>query len=242
MVTVLNTTSGVLQLTIDPSMIVIGLGVTENTVVVMGDNQKAITWNLPARDCLPDARVGLEDCSRAMEFDYASYPPMDDATISPDSRHIAFAEGGRKKLTVCSASTGELLGDASLSKREPRITLWFSPDGCELWGVRDGCEAYLMWEWDGQGYSGGACLSGGWDGPKYSPEGWRTVDVEGYPWRSSRGYQVTKDRWILGPDGKRLLMLPPHFWSHPVYRVWKGRFLALLHSGLSEAVILELDP
>jgi WD40 repeat protein len=72
------------------------------------------------------------------------------------------------------------------------------------------------------------------------------VDVkhppEEYPWRSSCGYQVTQDWWILAPDGKRLLMLPPPWQYYPERRVWKGQFLALLHEGLSEPVILELEP
>jgi len=74
----------------------------------------------------------------------------------------------------------------------------------------------------------------------------RKVDIghppEGYPWASSHGYQVMNDWWILGPDGQRLLMLPPAWQSLvAVRRVWKGQFLALLHCGLPEPVILELN-
>jgi hypothetical protein len=73
-----------------------------------------------------------------------------------------------------------------------------------------------------------------------------TVDPEhppeGCPWASSHGYQVTDDWWILGPDGKRLLMLPPLWQFKAMQHVWKGQFLALLHGGLSEPVILELEP
>jgi hypothetical protein len=65
---------------------------------------------------------------------------------------------------------------------------------------------------------------------------------EGYPWAPSHGYQVTDDWWILGPDGKRLLMLPPLWHSNVVQHVWKGQFLALLHGELSEPVIMELKP
>ena len=64
----------------------------------------------------------------------------------------------------------------------------------------------------------------------------------GYPWESSRGYRVTNDWWILDWDRKRLLMLPPPWQSYPVRRVWKGKFLALLHGELSEPVILEMEP
>jgi len=232
-VTVLNNKSGVLQLTINPGMGVSGLGVTENTVVVIGDNKKAITWNLPARDCLPDARVGLEDGSRTINISGPPYLSMCNVSISPDSRHIALVSWSSDRLSIYSASTGECLGGKYTLGNTPETTLWFSPDGCDVWCVRDSSEAYRVWE-----------FSGGWnelDPGLLEPE-WRTVDVEGYPWRPSLGYQVTNDWWILGPDGKRLLMLPPSFRSHAVHRVWKGQFLALLHGGLSEAVILEFDP
>ena len=63
---------------------------------------------------------------------------------------------------------------------------------------------------------------------------------EGYPWGSSR-YRITEDWWLLGPGGERLLMLPPSWRSDAVRRVWKGDFLALLHNGLSEPIILQLN-
>ncbi|KAF9646346.1 hypothetical protein BDM02DRAFT_3262329 [Thelephora ganbajun] len=61
------------------------------------------------------------------------------------------------------------------------------------------------------------------------------------PQSSSRGYQVVDNRWILDFSGKRLLWLPPHWQSLGANRTWSGRFLALLHGTLPEAVILELE-
>ena len=49
------------------------------------------------------------------------------------------------------------------------------------------------------------------------------------------------DQWILSPDGKLLLMLPPPWQSSALQRVWKGQFLVLLHGRLSEPVILKLE-
>ena len=108
--------------------------------------------------------------------------------------------------------------------------LWFTPDGSHVWCVAT---------------DGGAKV---WRvGERGKPERLELVaeiehPPEGYPWRSSRGYRVTNDWWILGPDGKRLLMLPPPWQSYPVHWVWKGEFLALLHGDLSEPVILEMEP
>jgi len=240
-VVVLNLKSGIPRLTIDAGVRVYGLRVIGNAVVVVG-GEKAITWNLPAGDCVLGARVGLQDSSRTVGVNYLE--PMASASISPDSRRVAVVSGRPfHHLSICSTSTGELLGEssgeASAIRTAPATTLWFSPDGCDLWCVRDNSEACRVWE-----VSGGWRVNEGWEMELLGLPGpeWRTVDVEEYPWRSSHGYQVTTDWWILSPDGKRLLMLPPPFQSHGVHRVWKGRFLALLHGGLSEAVILELDP
>jgi len=228
---VLNLESGVPQLTIDTSMEVRGLRVIGNSVVVIGD-RAVITWNLPAGDCVPDARVGLRDSSRTINLGGWRYLSVGGASISPDSRHIAIISGqSLQSLSIHNASTGEHLGQTSIDGTTPGTTVWFSPDGCDVWCVRDSSEARRVRR-----------VSGGQKTLEVLESEWRTVDVEGYPWRSSHGYQVTTDWWILGPDRKRLLMLPPPFQSHAVHRVWKGRFLALLHSALSEPVILELDP
>ena len=107
-------------------------------------------------------------------------------------------------------------------------TSWFAPDGCSVWCAWDG-GATEVWRVGGQ------------DGVKFSG---RIAGLEclpaGYPWESSCGYEVTDDWWILDPDGKRLLMLPPPWQSNVVPRVWKGQFLAFLHRGLPGPVILEL--
>ena len=230
-VTVLDIKSGVLHTTIDPGMRVYGLGVVGNTVVVVGLD-KAITWNLPAGSRVPDARIGLEDSSGIVEFRQWS-PSVSSASISSNSRHVAVISWPPPHLlSIYSTSTGEhLVERMPIDGITPGTTLWFSPDGCDVWCVGDSSEARRVWR-----------VSGGQKALEPLEPEWRTVDVEGYPWRPSHGYRVTSDWWILGPDGKRLLMLSPSFQSHAVHRVWKGQFLALLHGGLSEPVILELDP
>jgi len=222
---VLDLKSGVPRLAIDAGITIRGLGVIGNTVVVVGD-RGVVTWNLPAGDRVPDARIGLEDCFQIKLFH--RWQPLGSASISPNSRHIATISGQPfHNMSIYRTATGKLLEE---KKPMDGTMLWFSPDGCDVWCVRDSSEACQVWSIIRQEVL---------ELPELE---WRTVDVEGYPWRSSRGYQVTNDWWILGPDGRRLLMLPPPFQSHAVHRVWKGRFLALLHGGLSEPVILELDP
>ena len=223
-ITVLSLKSGVPQLTIDAGMGVYGLRVIGNSVVVIGD-RKVITWNLPAGGCVPNAWAGLEDSSRVINLGGSRDGDVTSGTISTDFRYVAFAQG--INLHVYSASTGEYLGEELMGAGTP----WFAPEGCDLWRVGNGGGAVVLRVVDG-----GDLL-------EYTE---LTVNIEhppeGYPWGSSRGYRVTKDWWILGPDGKRLLMLPPPWQSYAVLRVWKGKFLALLHCSLSEPVILEVEP
>jgi len=228
-VTVLDLKSGVPQLTIDASMEVYGLGVIGNTVVVIG-HQKVTTWSLPAGDRDPDARVGPEDSSWTINLGDLQGDRTAGASISPDSRHIALATTdsiGLGYLRMYSASTGEYLDHSSTWGHTP----WFAPDGCNLWCAHDSGNAQT-WRVGG--------------GQKVLERLDQTVDIEhppeGYPWGSPHGYRVTNDWWILGPDGKRLLMLLPPWQSAVGRRVWKGQFLALLHGGLSESVFLELEP
>ena len=225
MATVLNLKSGVPQLTIDPSMEVHGLGVKENTVVVIG-RRKVIGWNIPAGDRISDALVGLKDRSWTVNLcgsqNYSRWRIH--ASISPDFRYIAFSEDGN--LHIHRTSTGGHLGKTSAGLH----TLQFSPDGRSVWSVLH------------------PMLAGAWR-VGAGREVLERLDAVApidhtprrHPWGPSRGYLVTKDWWILGPDGKRVLMLLPPWQSYAMNRIWKGQFLALLHGGLSEPVILELD-
>ena len=219
-VTVLNLKSGASQLTLDAGMKVYGLGFIGNTVAVIGES-KVVAWNLPAGDRVPGAYVDVESSSWTINLRSSSeYIPIS-ASISPDLRHIALYDN--EDLYVYSSSTGKILWkESSRGYRTNR----FSPDGYDIWcaDARGNAE---VWRVRG-GRETLEPLVGIEDPP------------EGYPWVSSCGYRITDDWWILGPDRKRLLMLPPPWQSFPGLRVWKGRFLALLHVGLPEPVILEL--
>jgi WD40 repeat protein len=228
-VVVLDLKSGVPQLTIDAGMEVYGLRTIGNTVAVIGDRKVAI-WNLPAEGCVPDTRVGLDNSSRTINLGGPQCQgDVTSASICPNSSHIAFTMVdplGLRRLYIYNASTGDYLG----FKFTGGELLWFAPDGRNVWCIADSSETEV-WKVGGER---SVLESRG-----------REVDVEnppaGYPWGSYLGYEVTKDWWILDRDRKRLFMLPPPWQSHAVRRVWKGRFLALLHGGLSDPVILEVN-
>ena len=227
-VTVLGLMSGVLQLTIDTDMEIYGLRMIGDTIVVIGA-WKVVAWNLPAGDCVPDARVDLEDSAWTIDLSGERHGHLMYAAISTDFRHIALTTTTENPqpyyLYIYSASTGGYLGHDLTKGLAP----WFAPDGCNVWSTT-GINDAEVWRVGGE--------------RKALELLEQTVDIEhppeGYPWGSSRGYRVTEDWWILDPDGKRLLMLPPRWQSYELQRVWKGQLLALLHRGLSEPVILEV--
>jgi len=232
-VMVLNPNSGIPWLTIDVGMKVYGLHVTRNTVLVV-DSSKVIAWNLPAGDCNPNIRMGVEDSSWTTNLDDS--PPgkgnyVHGASISPDSCHIAIITGTNNTpmhsdplLSVYSALTGVCLMYTSTFFGG---TPWFTPDGHNIWSVGETVqEKYAL----GAGH-----------GLRWVHGSFNRHPPKGSLWESSHGYQVTDDWWVLDPDGKQLLMLPPPWRSYLVHRVWKGQFLVLLHGTLLEPVILDLQ-
>ena len=223
-VIVLDLKSGVSHLTIDPSMEVYGLGMIGNTVVVIG-NPKVVAWDLPARDRVPNTLVGLEDRSWTISLCGSQNYHMLHASISPDSRYIALIENWT--LHIHRTSTGEHLGGRPADFYISR----FSQDGRYIW-----CAINYL------GITGAWRVGGGREVLEYLGDPVdRNNPPRGAPWESSCGYRVTNDWWVVGPDGKRLLMLPPPWRSFMMRRLWKGEFLALVHGGLPEPVILAFD-
>jgi len=224
-VVVFDLKSGVPQLTIDTGMNVLGLGVIGDKVFVI-DNQRVVAWNLPTRYYSSTARVTLKDGSQTVDFSMYEDLYIVSASISPNSHLIA--------LIVCTPYTflcihNVYTGEVSLGGTTIGNILWFSPDGNNIWSAwdRGGVEVWKVTdELHKSGY-----LTVGIDPPP-----------EGSPWVSSCGYQITKDCWVLGPGGKRLLMLPPPWQTYAVRQIWKGQFLALLHCTQLEPVILDFNP
>ena len=220
--------SGVLQLTIDTGKEVRGVGVKGNNTIAVVDERKVVTWELPTGDRIPDAKATPEDSTRTTHL-RGSGDPITWASISFGSSHVALA--GAYYLYIHDASTGEQIFRGESLSSYP----FFAPVGCNL--LVDGRNTVSIG-------GGGQVQLGRFD----------VEAVGGYPWTSSRGYQITNDWWIVDRDGKRLLMLPSAWQSHGVDRwvqerlpyevklqVWNERFLALLHGELPEAVILELN-
>ena len=224
-VTVFDLKSGVPQLIIDTSIEVYGLRTVGNSIIVIG-NEKAISWNLPEGNPLPDARMNVEASTGSIHFRDNDDDPITAGSVSLDSRYIAVAknDGEGELLLVYYIPTEQKLVEVV------RISaLWFGP------GEHDICCA-------GENEAKVFTIT------EDALNDTKTVPDADYgswecPWGSSCGYKVTDEGWVLCRDGKRLLMLPP-LWRSPLKsrRVWNGKFLALLHSALPELVILELEP
>jgi len=222
--TIVDLKSGDPRLIIDTGMKICGLGVTGSTTIIVGEG-KIITWNLPAGDCVPDARANIHSSVRTVVFNHPPAPPErpHSASISPDFNHLAITSG--EGLDIYDVSTGRHLARTATSfASEP----WFTRDGREVWYL--GCIIPA-----GQKIIRG----GGSDVIGLEPLRY-CVPSGGNLWESSYGHKVTDDGWILDSRKKRVMWLLHHWRVHENYQIWDERFLAFFHCGLPEPVVIEL--
>jgi len=228
--TVLDLKTGVPQLTIDAGMRIHCLGVAGGTVGIVC-NGKIVTWNLPQRDHVLNATANIDDNIRTTIFDHFLAPFLwePSASISPDFNHIAIPTIDTldsQCLGIYDMTTGKYL----VGIKSDVYAAWFAPNGHEIWSRSFSDEMQ------------------GWAIVKDSESDLLKIELleptqrppEGCPWISPHGYRITDDGWILDSNGKRSFWLPPHWRSSWTYRMWSGRFLALLHYQLPEVVILEV--
>ena len=235
MVTLLDLKSGTPQLTIDTSMEVYGLGLGESTIIVVGDG-KIVTWNLPSGDCVPNPRVNIDNSIWTTTFNFPSLSPstLEPAiSVSPNFHYIAILmfwveSVGEDHMHLLDAHTGQCFGSVDTKVgSEP----WFTPDGHEVWCVKayHGADRWKIVE----GTESNAT--------ELEYLGLTENPPDESPWKPSGGYEITDDRWILTPGGKRLLWFSPYWRSYQWERKWGGQFLVLLHCKLQSPVILELE-
>ena len=233
-VTVLDLKSGIPQLIINVGMGVYGLRMGENTIVIVGEG-KVITWNLPAGDCTPNLQVNINESVQTTTF---NHPPISCSqrgpaiSVSPNLCHIAIVEIKKGEidsshLHLYDVTTGQCLGSVPISSGN---TPWFTLDGGEVWCVTiyNTADRWKIVK------GGGSTIN------QLEHVGSITHPPDGFPWNPSDGYEVMYDRWVFNPSRKLLLWFPPNWQLFGCYRVWAGQFLALLHNGLPEALILDL--
>jgi len=222
--TIVDLKSGDPRLIVDTGMKICGLGVTANTVIVVGEG-KIITWNLPVEDCVLDATADIQDSVRTIVFDHPLPSPrwLHSASISSDFNYLVITRDKGKGLDIYDVSTGRhVVGTTIVFSFQP----WFTRDGREVW-----------YDPGGQKIIRG----GGSDDIRLEPVGDDDGPSGGYLSESSHGHKVTDDGWILDSRKKRVMWLP-HHWRAPIaHQIWDGRFLALFDPELLEPVIIELN-
>ena len=207
------------------------LGMARSAVVLVG-GEKIVTWNLPGGDSA--FNTSINDSVRTTVLHHSSKPPSlgtpTHMSITPVFSRIIVARFPpllfNSGLEVYDVSTGLCL--ARTMTRSVMRPL-FTQDGREVW----------------VGYG----FSGEWEQLEIIEDSESgaielrlqlisTLQREGFR-ESSSGYEVTDGGWVLSPSQKRLLWLPHRWRSDGQDRAWDGRFLGLLHSELSEVVVLE---
>jgi len=224
--TIIDLKSGDPRLIVDTGTRICGLGVTWSTAIVVGE-EKIITWNLPAEDCVLDARANVHDSIRTIVFNHPPPPPgrTHSASISPDFNHLVIMRGREEGLDIYDMSTGKHIVGAT----EDAFRLWFTRDGREVW--------YSTY---GHLYGQKIIRDGGSNIIGLEPLRYGDVPSGGHLWESSHGHKVTDDGWILDSRKKRVMWLPHHWRVSKEDRIWDERFLALFNRGLPEPVVIEL--
>jgi len=231
-VIILDLQSGNPRLVIDTGVGVVGLGMTESTIVVVGEG-KIVAWNL----VVGKVRVNVNDSVRITTLGTSPVSGLGQAitsiSVSPGLSCIAisgFVEGSWSMgLGIYDVSTGRFL---AFTRTTSLLRPYFTPDGCEIWGVCVADSSVKRWKIIKDTESDDEKLQ-----PLPSLSLSRTTGV--LPWRSFRGYEIAHDGWVLSLNQKRLSWLP-HLWrSKEWHRTWSGQFLGLQHNQLPEIVILE---
>ena len=228
MVKILDLQSGDFRLIIDVGvdMDCQNLAVTESTVAV-SDGKKVITWDLPVQNCI-NAVASISDSTHTTTLDHLD-GKVHSQCISPDLNHIATMDlvgGYSVSLKIHDMSTGRQLAGVEGLRRLFHVILGKH----EVWCLHLDNKDERGWKIIEDGESGIMKL-----------EALETITrpPQLLHWKSSCGYEVTHDGWVVCTTQKRLLWLPHNWRLAKLGQTWSGQFLGLWHSELPEVVILE---
>ena len=231
MVTILDLQSGEPRWITNMGVEIGCLGMTGDNVIVICQREVTI-WSLSGGDYTVNTSINNRDRVQTTILDhpFPSYGPKMPIymSTSPDLTHIIVARicSLRKgcSLEVYDVSAGTCLAGI---KADNVLRPQFTQDGHEVWaGSKHSGEYCEIIEDNGSG--------------TIQLKLQKTEDPSRVFFQESAcGYEVTDGGWVLGPTGKRLLLLPHNWMSEEKNRTWGGQFLGLLHGELSEVVILE---
>jgi WD40 repeat protein len=219
--TIVDLKSGDTRLTIDTGVKICGLGVTGNTVIVVGGG-KIITWEVPAGGCVLNARADIRDSVRTIVSNYSDHlkpsrgPLPHFIPIPPDLNHLAATWGEGSSLRIYNLSAGKYFTD-------------IMPRHAGQRPIRGKPEAFPgVFSTEGR-----KIIKGGKSSVMRDPS-------ERFLWESPHGHKLMYDGWMVDWRKKRLMWLPHRWRFGQKHQAWNGRFLGLLDARLPEPVILEL--
>ena len=220
-VTIIDLKSGELKWNVDMGVEIDCLGVTGGTVIVIGEDS-IVTWNLPSGGHTFNASIN-DIIRTAILSPHPGRPAY--MLVSPDLSCIVVTRGRPYSLEVDDVSTGSCL---ARTETDRLLIPWFTRDGREVWVSQAGIYSKELEQ----------C-----EVIEDSESGTVELKLQSIPHqffqKSSYGYTVTEDSWVLSPSQKRLLWLPHRWRVSEGSRTWDGRFLGLVHGDLSEVVVLE---
>ena len=222
-VTILDLKSGKSQVIIDVGMGICGMGIVGSNIIVVSSG-RSIIWELPGRNHIFGAKWDVEDSIQTITFEGELKGHQ--ISISPNLDYMVGIDY-RGHLAIFNLYTGKRLDTVNSNRYLPGITL----DGDKVWCIAEDGEV-VQWEIVKDEISGTIKL----DYPK------STETLDSFPWHASCNYEVTDDGWVVSSRGQHLLWLP-HKWQSDEKNKekWSGKILALLYTGLPEAIILELE-
>ena len=234
-VTILDLQSGEPRWIIDMGVKIDCLCMAGGTITIVGE-EKFFTWNLSSGNHAVNAGINNSIHTTILPRPLLSPHQCIPSYMStpPDSTYIVIAGDYVQEIPISGLGVYSVSDGRCLAWIRTTLLLrpQFTQNGHKVWGE---C-TYSLWEQcevvkDGES---GAIQLKVQQGTQTVVDTSRVVLQE-----SSHGYKVTDGGWVLSPTQKHLLWLPHHWRSDDRNRTWGGQFLGLLHSELSEVVILE---
>ena len=231
-VTILDLQSGDERLAIDTGMEVECLGITGDSVVVVSRG-KIARWDIPENPA-SNANANTDDSVLTTAFDHSplslNHQKLTGISISPDSSRVlawgSTAEPSYGGLEIYDVSTGRCV--AGVRTHHKLLSAWFTLDGLGVWGKDfNSVSGWKIVEDSESGIMELEALEPPANPPKLPPS------------KSSSGYEIQQNGWVVGPDSRRLLWMPNHWRLGEWSQTWGGRFLGLGRRGSPEVVILE---
>jgi len=225
-ITVIDPISGTPLQSIKVDIQTFDIRIANNTVVAV-NGHKLLRWGLEAGGIMQGpCETGREAVPETLGIDL--HPgSLKHLILSSDCSQIGYIIEGKHKVFLYDIKSQKLRKCAAPEKV---LGIRFSPDGHQLWAIagwRPSDANFLQFEVVGDRLT--------------------NVTEQGLPWVSPHqslcGYCIVDEsRWVEGPEGRKILWLPPSWRENNQWRVrWEGSFLALLSGHHPKPIIIKFQ-